>query len=113
MILNELHRIILFLGIEDTSGLWEIPWEPQFFDLPSHQRIERARSSLEDLLAHRYVKLYRCQEPDRLPIEEINEEKWSNALSNPEHWKAPGRDSISVRFETTEDGEAAYWETQR
>jgi len=111
MMLGETQRLILFLGIEDRSGLWEITWERELFDLPREKRIALASDALKALLKHGFVRLYRCGERDR-SFQTVAPEEWEHALSSAEIWNEPGPDSVSIRFETTSAGEEAYWSTE-
>jgi len=111
MTLDETQRTVLFLGIEDRSGLWEIRWERALFDKPREEQIQVATDALKELRAHGLVRLYRCQEQDR-SFQEIGDEEWERVLSDSGSWDEPGPDSVSIRFETTPAGEQAYWDTE-
>jgi hypothetical protein len=111
MTLDETLRTVLFLGIEDRSGLWEIRWEREFFFKPREEQIQIAADALKQLLAQGLVRLYRCQEQDR-SFHEVGEEEWERVLSDANSWGEPGPDSVSIRFETTTAGKQAYWDTE-
>jgi len=110
MNLSKPEREALFLGIEDLSGLWELTWEDSFSSLPGDERITLARRVIESLLNRGLVRLVRARDPGNRPVEELEQEEWQRALADPQSWEEPGPQSgpITVRFETTAAGEAAY-----
>lgn len=111
MILSKRHMAILFLGIEDCSGLWEILWEQVFYELPETNRIELARSVVEELSDAGFLSLYRSQEPSG-PRREIPSEDRDLVLSESESWMPPHERPEAVRFKTTSEGKRAYWEAE-
>ncbi len=106
---QEITKKILWLGIEDYSGLWEILWElnSQYPELAEAKRYELAQSTLQTLVDKGYLSLYRCQEPygelTEIPFNEVR-----SLIHNSENWKEPKPDSLSLRISTTQEGEAAY-----
>jgi hypothetical protein len=102
---RDAEEIVLFLGIEDFSTLWEITNERAFIAMPRERSIEFARAALVELLRRGLVKLYRCEEPHRR-LNEIEDGEWGAVLSDARSWREPAPDSISIRFGTTADGKA-------
>jgi hypothetical protein len=100
--------IVLWLAIEDYSGLWEIVWElntrsPE--DRASNGR--RARETVRELLQRGFLDLYWTDEPYgdpvRIPAPEIDA-----VLDTDEYWDAPTAGVRSVRIGATEAGEEGY-----
>jgi len=107
----ELLKHILWLAIEDYSGLWEVVWEinSRYGELSETERMVLARQVVRDLASRGWVALYRCQEPygDMVPL---SLEEYERVLLNPANWVQPTADSVSIRISATEAGERAYFE---
>lgn len=108
---SELLKCILWLAIEDYSGLWEVVWEinSRYGELSETERLVLARQVVRDLASRGWVALYRCQEPygDMVPL---SPEEYDEVLLNPANWEPPTADSVSIRIGATEAGERAYFE---
>ena len=111
MIMTKEHMAVLFLGIEDCSGLWEVLLEQDFYELPETARMDLARRVVEELSGAGFVSLYRSQEPSGAR-QEIPKEDWDLVLSASKSWQPPGERSEAVRFKTTSEGKRAYWEAE-
>ncbi|WP_162943632.1 hypothetical protein [Arthrobacter celericrescens] len=101
-------KAILWLAIEDYSGLWEAAWQLQADhpDFDSTQTAKRAKSVVNELLERGFVRLYRCQEPyGELSV--IDNGQVPEVLAEPANWNEPGPESISIRFSATPAGEEA------
>jgi hypothetical protein len=107
-----LVRALLWLGVEDYTGLWEAAAEAGKFALsPSRwDACRTASAALTDMVANRWITLYRCEEPldsDRVAV--IPADQVESALSLGPLWDAPGAEAgFSVRYLTTDDGRSAY-----
>jgi len=102
---------ILWLGIEDYAGLWEAVWQLRTLDQDAGESglINRARTSLRQLLSHGFVSVYRCQEPYG---EVVEVEAWevASVLEADKSWREPLSQAFSYRFGATPAGEVAYRE---
>ncbi len=100
-------EIILWQGIEDNSGLWEILWEihTKFPNSKESDCLSMAREAVKELLQDEKITLYLCQEPYG-ELTEISD--WEEIVENVDSWKAPEKDQKSIRFGTTEKGKTYY-----
>ena len=101
-------KAILWLAIEDYSGLWEAVWElrTDHPEVGAAVLADRARDHLVDLIDRGLVRLYRCQEPYG-DLAEIEDHEVGEVLATAENWFEPGPGSVSIRFGATASGEAA------
>lgn len=107
----ELVKEILWLGIEDFTGLWDAAYTVQFVEkLPSLEIArDRARSVLEVLLADGLVELYQFQGPPQNDATPVESERRSGLLRVDGFWVTSGKeDEPSVWFDTTEKGFELY-----
>jgi hypothetical protein len=107
----DLVRDLLWLGIEDFTGLWDAAFTAQATEgLASLETArDRARSVLESLLAEGLVDLYLFQGLPRNDAVAIAHERRSALLDDDECWEAPEEeDDASVWFNTTEKGFELY-----
>jgi hypothetical protein len=107
-------KAILWLAVEDYSGLWEAVWQLRSLHPEFHKDVltEQASSAVSNLLGRGLIRLYRCQEPDgKLSLVRSPED--SKLLESPQNWEEPTRGATSIRFGATPAGEAAYesWTT--
>lgn len=107
--LREITKKILWLGIEDYSGLWEILWDLKTQDplLSEGESYEMARDALQTSIKEGYLKLYRCQEPYG-ELTEIPSEQAYSLVQDPKNWQEPQANSLSLRIGTTETGQEIY-----
>mgnify|MGYP000872165298 CR=1 FL=1 len=107
----KLENQVLLLANEDYSGLWEVYGEAEdlFRELSQAELIEKAREVVLGLLDLSWIQLYLCEEPftnDRvMPIEITDIKKF---LTEGRFWHQPKKDSISIRFIATPEGETAF-----
>lgn len=110
---SELARRVLWLAIEDYSGLWEVIWELNSLapSRDSGQSRVLAKRLVHDLLVKGLIQIYRCQEPDGelLAVPTADGKK---ILERTDAWKPPEFDGCSWRIGATEKGEQAYRENE-
>lgn len=102
-------KAILWLAIEDYSGLWEAAWQLQTDhpDFDSAHAATRAKTVVNELLERGFVRLYRCQEPyGELSV--VDNEQVHDVLAEPANWVEPEPESMSIRFGVTPAGEEAF-----
>lgn len=104
-----LRDMILILGYEGESGLWEAYGETVgiYGHLPRQVIVDLAKSAVESLVRDGLIELHWTQEPltKTWPLDQT---QMSEALSNAELWDAPKKDGISIRLSATEIGRAAF-----
>lgn len=102
-------KSILWLAIEDYSGLWEAVWQLRTFDPKASEEslVERARTVVERLFDRGLVTLYRCEEPYG-QLSEIDRRDAKSVLAAKDSWNEPARDALSFRFGATKAGEEVY-----
>jgi hypothetical protein len=111
MNMEKLENQVLLSANEDYSGLWEVYFEAEdiYRELAQGELIVKAREVILGLLDLGWIQLYWCEEPlayDKVNlIERIVLEK---VLFEEEFWQPPEKDSISIRFFTTPEGEKAF-----
>jgi hypothetical protein len=105
---NELLPVVLWLAIEDYSGLWEVVWELNT-RLPrrTNSNVETARQVVRELLRRGWIDLYWSQEPYGDPIR-IPAEEAEEVLNNDRNWQAPSAGMRSVRIGASETEEEVY-----
>jgi hypothetical protein len=109
--MDTLERDLLWLGIEDYTGLWQAAVEVRAALGPCSVREaqDRARRMIESLLHRGLIELFLCQEPlDNETVEVVPLEKLSAVLGSEASWSAPEEGGKSLRFATTDKGFAAY-----
>ena len=109
MDVKQITKKILWLGMEDYSGLWEILWELNtlYPEISETKKYELAQNTVQALIDKGYLNLYRCEEPyDKLSKVSSNEAY--SLIDDFESWKEPKPNSISLRIGTTQKGEDAY-----
>jgi hypothetical protein len=98
-------RDILWAGVDDWTGLWEVVWDIQtkWPELAGHPAEEMARSLLRGLLAQGLVYLcyFKHEGNSERPV---GTEEAYELMENEENW-LPVADREHVRFATTEAGE--------
>lgn len=109
--MNAIERSLIWLGVEDYTGLWDASFEAR--SAPGVHSIEDARQYarqvVESLLARGWIELYICQEPlSNDSVELVAAEDRSRVLENDESWEVPESLGKSVRFATTDEGLAVY-----
>ena len=102
-------RALLWLGLEDYSGLWEALSQLNSLDPTEPERGIRAAAEriLRELAATGDVMLFRARQANHeltpIPIGEV-----AAVLARDESWTALPLDGTSVRYGTTPFGEATY-----
>lgn len=107
---DEIKRTLLWLGIEDYSGLWEAVWELNT-RAPEEETSNAAlaRRSLQDYLRQGWIELFECEEPEG-DLRQLSTTAAMAALQRDGAWKEPAPGTRSIRFSTTPKGESAYAE---
>jgi hypothetical protein len=115
--LSAIESRILWLGIEDYTGLWEAQFEVLSVlpDLTKSSARESTRSILMDLARRNLIALYRCVGPPASgQIMEVAHAEIDLLLNQERSWESPQTASeVSVWFGTTDAGESQYWQSQR
>lgn len=103
---------LLWLGIEDYTGLWEALAEVHraYPDLTREEaEVETARLILE-LGRAQLIRLAMCEEPvserslSELPVEDVEQ-----LVMDSQWWSAPQENGVrSIRYHTTDAGFVAY-----
>lgn len=109
-------RALLWLGVEDYTGLWEAVAEVRAANrlLGSRQARRQTAKLLSDLARRGWIELYICVEPLDDAISQVPAEQVDEVLEREDSWEPPIESgSKSVRFATTERGESAYEESAR
>ena len=107
--MSELVRRVLWLGIEDFSGLWEVVWELNTLmpDRDPAQNRDLARDIVHGLLAEGLVQIFQCKEPDGQQVA-VSLETAEEVLAGDEAWEPPEFNGLSWRIGATEKGSEAY-----
>jgi hypothetical protein len=105
--MNQDAKALLWLAVEDYSGLWEAVWELRSLhpQADPDELIEASRAVLVGLLRDGLIELYRCVEPygDTTPVADADAPA---LLEAPKGWDVPEDGVLSVRFTATAAGEA-------
>lgn len=109
--MERLMRSLLWLGVEDYTGLWEAAAEAANSGVPvSTSTARRAgREALSALAAHGWITLHRSPwpvVPDR--VEDVPRDRYEQELAVAEHWDPPTPGRTLVLFSTTDSGRVAY-----
>ncbi|GAB3762644.1 hypothetical protein [Microlunatus parietis] len=99
---------ILWLAVEDYSGLWEAVWElrANHADMDSEVLLGRAKDELIRLVGHDLIQLYRCLEPYG-DMTDVEKQEAVDLLRMDANWNEPEPGSVSIRFGATPAGRAA------
>jgi hypothetical protein len=109
--MDDLERNVLWLGIEDYTGLWEAALEAGPDTEPSSFGAVQARARLviESLLGGGFIELFVFQ---GLVVSERAElvppERHASVLGDDDFWKVPEGEGELAGFAATEQGFAAY-----
>ncbi|WP_330465498.1 hypothetical protein [Micromonospora zamorensis] len=109
--MDTLERNLLWLGIEDYTGLWDAVAEARGDGEPrsTHDALVQARRAIEFMLAADFAELFRCPEPlNNDTVELVSAEEQSAILNAGSSWVVPEEGGTSIRFATTDRGFAAY-----
>lgn len=106
---DQLLNRILWLGMEDYAGLWEVVWELNGLlpdrSSPENQRL--AYSIIRYLFEKKFIEFYRCKGPDG-ELKAVPPAFVSTVLANPASWEPPDFHGTSWRISTTESGVEKY-----
>jgi hypothetical protein len=100
--IDDMTKKILWSGVEDYSGFWEILWEfnVSYPDISDSQKRQKIVEIVEDLLYQGWLNLFWCKEPyGDLSI--VNDEQAKELLSNPLLFDVPEEGEFSLRIRTT------------
>lgn len=109
--MDDLERNLLWLGVEDYTGLWQALAEARddTGQRPPSETQRRVRQIVDSLLAEELIELFVCQEPlNNETVEIVPPERCFAVLEKAMSWRPPEEGSKSIRFATTEKGFAAY-----
>ena len=108
--MDSLERNLLWLGVEDYTGLWQAVIEAggSATNSMSDAR-KRARRAIQSLLDNNFIELFACPEPiDNETVKPIPKERNLLILEEESSWVVPGEGGVSLRFATTDRGFAVY-----
>lgn len=101
----DIKNDVLWLAIEDISGLWEVLW-----DLKSHyptmSEAERKASAIDavrELIQSRLIEVYSCREPAGDP-KKMADSAVEQALLDSKNWQEPDAGAVSIRIGATDAG---------
>ncbi|WP_454857801.1 hypothetical protein [Promicromonospora soli] len=109
--MNKLIAEILWLGYEDVTGLWEVPWgtDSNVHDPDPLSPAERVDTFVE-LMRSGLIEV--SAGPDALDFDEAQrispDEARKILQEDPQVWEGPETGEFTVRFQTTDAGIAAY-----
>jgi len=105
--MNQDAKTLLWLAIEDYSGLWEAVWELRSLHprADSDELIATSKEVLAGFLRDGLIELYRCVEPYG-DMTRVDDGDAPRLLEVAEGWDAPEDGALSVRFSATSAGEA-------
>lgn len=105
---SEILNDILWLAIEDISGLWEVLW-----DLKSHyptmlgnERHAIALRTVQELINRNWIEVYSCKEPGGEP-HKLAASDFDTILLDAKNWLEPVPGGISIRIGATDAGRSA------
>jgi hypothetical protein len=108
---SDLASDLLWLGIEDFTGLWDAGFQAQATEEITTRETarDRARSVLESLLAEGLVELYLFRGPPQNDAVAVAPDARAALLCNDECWAVPEEGgAASVWFATTDKGFQLY-----
>ncbi|MEQ1919421.1 MAG: hypothetical protein ABL955_09490, partial [Elusimicrobiota bacterium] len=102
---SDILNDILWLAIEDFSGLWEILWDlkSHYPTMPESERKAAALRGVRELLHGNSIELYSCSEPAGEP-QNLSGKSGDAALADLRNWVEPVPGAISVRISATDSG---------
>ncbi len=103
------ERAILWLAIEDYSGLWEVVWQLRSLrpEDPNDALIQRAKDVVAELLQRNWADLFHCEEPYG-KLSKISPDEAAASLSQASVWEEPKVGEVSIRIGVTSAGQEAY-----
>lgn len=106
MTIDNLTRMILWAGIEDYSGLWEIFWELNANHLHLDEDTKRKAISekIQLLVGEKWIEVFWCKEPYGA-LSKINENLVESLLLYPLIFDEPDSSTFALRIRTTLLGE--------
>jgi hypothetical protein len=107
--MSEVVRRVLWLGIEDYSGLWEVVWELNTLrdDKTPAENRATAQEIVTELLEKDLIQIFQCEEPDGSPVA-VPMGVAKKILETDSAWEPPGFNGVSWRIGATDKGERAY-----
>ncbi|MFI6939465.1 hypothetical protein ACIBI4_09350 [Streptomyces sp. NPDC050418] len=108
-----MESTLLWLGVEDYTGLWEAALEASAVGGPCSppEVQERARRTIESLLVSGFIELFACREPmNNDGVRIVSPDHWAEILGRETCWTSPEPGGESIRFASTDRGFAAYRE---
>src|SRR4028119_1454960 len=110
--MSDLVKDLLWLGIEDLTGLWSAAWSAEAIEgIASIEAArDRAPSVLGSLLAEGLVDLYLVHGLPQNAAAAVPHDRGPALLRDDECWTVPEEGETSVWFATTEKGFDRYCE---
>jgi hypothetical protein len=111
--MDTLERTLLWLGVEDYTGLWQVSIEIAGVreGYSAEEVLTFARRLTASLLSKGWIDLFICQEPlDNASVQRVLPGDQAVVLDDNASWVAPEPYGRSVRYATTATGLAAYKE---
>ena len=105
---QEISKKILWSGIEDYTGLWEIYWElnSAYAGLSETEKRQILCKLLISFVDQNWVTLFWCKEPYG-ELTTIENSVVKDILSNPLVFNEPDSENFAIRFKTSQLGEEA------
>lgn len=105
---SEILNDVLWLAIEDVSGLWEVLWDlkSHYPTMPDKERQDIALRTVRELIDRDWIELYSCKEPGGEPLK-LAESDFDTILLDAKNWSEPVPGSISFRIGATDTGHSA------
>jgi hypothetical protein len=111
--MDETHRAILEISIEDYTGLWEVVWhlKKRFTTLDETQLLRSAQSAARELLECGHVAVYQGSEfsGEQTALDAV---EGLAALGVAANWVEPATPCRHLRLGGTLAGESAYYERE-
>lgn len=96
---------VLWLAIEDVSGLWEVLWDmkARYPTMVEDERKAVALRAVRDLIRREWIELYSRKEPGGEPLK-LPQTGLDTVLGDAGNWREPEPGTISIRIGATDAG---------
>lgn len=103
---------ILWMAVDDWTGLWEAAWGIQTMwpELHGQPAKDAARSIIEKLLSE--DSIYLCFFSDPNTERRVPKKRAYKLLESPENWEPPAVPGEHVRYAATDEGEKKMFELE-
>lgn len=96
---------VLWLAIEEASGLWEVLWDlkPKYPTVSEEERFAEASKAVSELVSRGWVEVYRSREPSGA-LEPVPPSSVGSLLADRANWEEPRNGDTSIRIAATDRG---------